>query len=62
PMRLSTLYMFKQSAESMSKRVSDNNNIYLQLSAGKSLLRASDDPKSVSYTHLDVYKRQPSYL
>lgn len=31
-MRLSTLYMFKQSAESMSKRVSDNNNIYLQLS------------------------------
>lgn len=25
-MRLSTLYMFKQSAESMSKRVSDNNN------------------------------------
>lgn len=42
-MRLSTLYMFKQSAESMSKRVSDNNNIYLQLSAGKSLLRASDD-------------------
>ncbi|MBE3488012.1 MULTISPECIES: flagellar hook-associated protein FlgL [unclassified Enterobacter cloacae complex] len=47
-MRLSTLYMFKQSAESMSKRVSDNNNIYLQLSAGKSLLRASDDPKSAT--------------
>lgn len=47
-MRLSTLYMFKQSAESMSKRVSDNNDVYLRLSAGKSLLRASDDPKGAT--------------
>jgi flagellar hook-associated protein 3 FlgL len=47
-MRLSTLYMFKQSAESMSKRISDNNDVYLRLSAGKSLLRASDDPKGAT--------------
>ena len=47
-MRLSTLYMFKQSAESMSQRVNDNNNVYMKLSAGKSLLRASDDPKAAT--------------
>ena len=47
-MRISTLYMFKQSAESMSKRVSDNNDILSRLSAGKSLLRASDDPKAAT--------------
>ncbi|WP_343553703.1 flagellar hook-associated protein FlgL [Pantoea sp.] len=47
-MRLSTLYMFKQSAESMSKRVNDNNDIYMKLSAGKSLLRASDDPQGAT--------------
>ncbi|MFG6653242.1 flagellar hook-associated protein FlgL [Scandinavium sp. M-37] len=47
-MRISTLYMFKQSAESMSKRVSDNNDVYMRLSAGKSLLRASDDPKGAT--------------
>ncbi|TDN59455.1 flagellar hook-associated protein FlgL [Scandinavium goeteborgense] len=47
-MRLSTLYMFKQSAESMSKRVSDNNDVYMRLSAGKSLLKASDDPKGAT--------------
>jgi flagellar hook-associated protein 3 FlgL len=40
--------MFKQSAESMSKRVSDNNDVYMRLSAGKSLLRASDDPKAAT--------------
>lgn len=47
-MRLSTLYMFKQSAESMSKRVNDNNDVYMRLSAGKSLLRASDDPQGAT--------------
>lgn len=47
-MRLSTLYMFKQSAESMSKRVGDNNDVYMRLSAGKSLLRASDDPQGAT--------------
>ncbi|SNY67591.1 flagellar hook-associated protein FlgL [Pantoea sp. GL120224-02] len=53
-MRLSTLYMFKQNAESMSQRVSENNNIYLRLSAGKSLLRASDDPQGAT----DAVKNQ----
>ena len=47
-MRISTLYMFKQSAENMSKRVSDNNDIMARLSAGKSLLRASDDPNAAT--------------
>ncbi|TKV07878.1 flagellar hook-associated protein 3 [Citrobacter sp. wls619] len=47
-MRLSTLYMFKNSAENMSQRVNDNNNVYLKLSAGKSVLRASDDPKAAT--------------
>jgi flagellar hook-associated protein 3 FlgL len=48
------MYMFKQNAESMSKRVSDNNEIYLRLSAGKSLLRASDDPQGAT----DAVKHQ----
>lgn len=47
-MRLSTLYMFKQSAESMSKRVSDNNDVFMRISAGKKLLKASDDPKGAT--------------
>lgn len=47
-MRISTLYMFKQSAESMSKRVSDNNEVYMKLSSGKTLLRASDDPQGAT--------------
>lgn len=47
-MRLSTLYMYKQTAESMSNRVSTNNDIYMRLSAGKSLLRASDDPQGAT--------------
>jgi flagellar hook-associated protein 3 len=47
-MRISTLYMFKQSAENMSKRVSDNNDIMTRLSAGKTLLRASDDPNAAT--------------
>lgn len=47
-MRISTLYMFKQSAENMSKRVSDNNDIMTRLSSGKSLLRASDDPNAAT--------------
>ncbi|MGU3414509.1 flagellar hook-associated protein FlgL [Enterobacteriaceae bacterium C34A] len=47
-MRISTLYMFKQSAENMSKRVSDNNDIMTRLSAGKKLLRASDDPNAAT--------------
>ncbi len=53
-MRLSTMYMFKQNAESMSQRVSDNNAIYMRLSAGKSLLRASDDPQGAT----DAVKHQ----
>lgn len=47
-MRLSTLYMFKQSAEGMSKRVSDNNDVLLRLSNMKTLLRASDDPSAAT--------------
>lgn len=47
-MRISTLYMFKQSAESMSKRVSENNEVYMKLSSGKTLLRASDDPQGAT--------------
>lgn len=40
--------MFKQSAESMSKRVSENNEVYMKLSSGKTLLRASDDPQGAT--------------
>jgi len=67
-MRISTLYMFKQSAENMSKRVSDNNDIMTRLSSGKTLLRASDDPNAatdaVKYTEalakLEMYSNTRS--
>lgn len=47
-MRLSTQYMFKQSLDSMSSRMSDNNSAYLRISAGKTLLAASDDPEGAA--------------
>lgn len=53
-MRLSTLYMYKQSAESMTKRMSQSNEAYLRMSAGKTLLKASDDPTAAT----DAVKHQ----
>ena len=47
-MRLSTLYMYKQSAESLSKGISKNNDVYMKLTANRSLLRASDDPAAAT--------------
>ncbi|HBM7655417.1 TPA: flagellar hook-associated protein FlgL [Enterobacter cloacae subsp. cloacae] len=47
-MRLSTLYMYKQSAESMAKRMSQSNDAYMRMSAGKTLLKASDDPAAAT--------------
>ncbi|SNY67703.1 flagellar hook-associated protein FlgL [Enterobacter sp. CC120223-11] len=67
-MRISTLYMFKKSAENMSKRVSENNDIMTRLASGKTLLRASDDPNAatdaVKYTEalakLEMYSNTRS--
>ncbi|MGM8430253.1 flagellar hook-associated protein FlgL [Enterobacter cloacae] len=53
-MRLSTLYMYKQSSESMTKRMSQSNDAYLRMSAGKTLLKASDDPTAAT----DAVKHQ----
>lgn len=53
-MRLSTLYMYKQSSESMTKRMSQSNEAYLRMSAGKTLLKASDDPAAAT----DAVKHQ----
>lgn len=53
-MRLSTLYMYKQSSESMTKRMSQSNEAYLRMSAGKTLLKASDDPSAAT----DAVKHQ----
>lgn len=53
-MRVSTLYMYKQSAESMTKRMGQSNEIYLRMSAGKSLLKASDNPTAAT----DAVKHQ----
>lgn len=47
-MRLSRLYMYKQSAESMAKRMSQSNDAYMRMSAGKTLLKASDDPAAAT--------------
>ncbi|MGX5108936.1 flagellar hook-associated protein FlgL [Enterobacter cloacae] len=47
-MRLSTLYMYKQSAETMTARMSQSNDVYLRMSAGKTLLKASDDPAAAT--------------
>ncbi len=53
-MRLSTLYMYKNSAEAMTKRMSQSNDVYLRMSAGKTLLKASDDPAAAT----DAVKQQ----
>lgn len=53
-MRLSTLYMYKNSAETMTKRMSQSNDVYLRMSAGKTLLKASDDPAAAT----DAVKHQ----
>ncbi|HCT7897975.1 TPA: flagellar hook-associated protein FlgL [Enterobacter cloacae] len=53
-MRLSTLYMYKNSADSMIKRMSQSNDAYLRMSAGKTLLKASDDPAAAT----DAVKHQ----
>ncbi|HHD7240134.1 flagellar hook-associated protein FlgL [Enterobacter cloacae] len=53
-MRLSTLYMYKQSSEAMTKRMSQSNEAYLRMSAGKTLLKASDDPTAAT----DAVKHQ----
>ncbi|HII4320507.1 TPA: flagellar hook-associated protein FlgL [Enterobacter cloacae] len=53
-MRLSTLYMYKNSAEAMTKRMSQSNDVYLRMSAGKMLLKASDDPAAAT----DAVKQQ----
>ncbi|EKS6929478.1 MULTISPECIES: flagellar hook-associated protein FlgL [Enterobacter] len=55
-MRLSTLYMYKQSSEAMTKRMSQSNEAYLRMSAGKTLLKASDDPTAAT----DAVKHQDS--
>lgn len=53
-MRLSTLYMYQKSAESMTKRMAQSNDVYLRMSAGKTLLKASDDPAAAT----DAVKHQ----
>lgn len=47
-MRLSTLHMYQQSAQTMSARMSQSNEVYLRMSAGKTLLKASDDPAAAT--------------
>lgn len=53
-MQLSTLYMYQKSAESMNKRMAQSNDVYLRMSAGKTLLKASDDPAAAT----DAVKHQ----
>lgn len=53
-MRISTLYMYQKSAESMNKRMAQSNDVYLRMSAGKTLLKASDDPAAAT----DAVKQQ----
>lgn len=47
-MRLSSLYMYQHSIDSMTKAVSANNDIYARLAAGQTLLKPSDDPAGAS--------------
>ncbi|UKJ19832.1 flagellar hook-associated protein FlgL [Enterobacter mori] len=62
-MRLSTLYMYKQSAESMTKRMSQSNDVYLRMSAGKTLLKASDNPTAATdaVKHTDALAQLEMY-
>ncbi len=43
-MRLSTQHMYQQNIDAMSHRMNTNNDAYMRISAGKTLLSASDDP------------------
>ncbi|AUX73473.1 flagellar hook-associated protein FlgL [Erwinia pyrifoliae] len=43
-MRLSTQYMYKQNMESMSAQMTQNHGLFSRISAGKTLLAASDNP------------------
>lgn len=47
-MRLSTQYMFQNNIDSLSKAMTDGNDIYLRLSSGQILLKPSDDPAGAS--------------
>jgi len=40
--------MYQQSAQTMSARMSQSNDVYLRMSAGKTLLKASDDPAAAT--------------
>ena len=62
-MRLSTLYMYKNSAETMTKRMSQSNDVYLRMSAGKTLLKASDDPAAATdaVKHRDALAKLEMY-
>lgn len=62
-MRLSTLYMYKQSSESMTNRMSQSNEAYLRMSAGKTLLKASDDPTAATdaVIHQDALAKLEMY-
>lgn len=53
-MRLSTQYMFKQSIDSMSRRINENNDAYMKISAGRTLLSAGDNP--VGATNAVMYQ------
>ncbi|EPZ8122880.1 flagellar hook-associated protein FlgL [Yersinia enterocolitica] len=47
-MRLSTQYMYQHNIDSLSKAMNSSNDIYMRLSAQKSLLTPSDDPAGAS--------------
>ncbi|WP_058913553.1 flagellar hook-associated protein FlgL [Entomohabitans teleogrylli] len=47
-MRLSTHYMYQSNIDSLSRAISDGNDIYLRLSSGQILLKPSDDPAGAS--------------
>lgn len=47
-MRLSTQHMFNQSVKTMSARINETYSVYSRLSAGKTLMAASDDPQGAA--------------
>lgn len=47
-MRLSTTYMYQQQIDSLSKALTNYNTLGIQLSAGQTLLKPSDDPNAAS--------------
>ena len=60
-MRISTNQIYDAGTLGIQNGQSSLYKLQNQLSTGRRVLTPQDDPVAVSYTHLDVYKRQAQH-